>query len=196
MSESIGDRRGRWIVVGTPPSTPGNKRRLLLRCDCGTERLVRIDNKSLSCGCAMTDTMRRKGKYGGLSKHHLFPTYSHMIDRCRNKKSKFYKDYGGRGIIVCEEWANDFSSFLSWAEPLWSPGLTIDRIDNDGNYSPENCKFSTKKEQSRNTRRSKRYEYLGRRMPIVEISELTGVKVSLLYDRLSSGWTVERAVQP
>jgi hypothetical protein len=90
----------------------------------------------------------------GLGKHPLRIVYTNMMRRCYMPDCRTFKDYGGRGIKVCEQWAKDRAVFFAWALPLWSPGLTIDRIDNNGDYSPDNCRFVTQKENCRNKRNS------------------------------------------
>lgn len=88
----------------------------------------------------------------GYSNHPLYGVWCDIKARCYNKAHKQYKDYGGRGIIVCNEWKGSFTSFKKWALPLWKKGLEIDRIDNDGNYEPSNCHFVTHTENMHNTR--------------------------------------------
>ena len=90
-----------------------------------------------------------------LKSHPLRMVYLHMIRRCCNPQDTHYKYYGGRGIEVCEAWKQSREAFFDWAYPLWSAGLEIDRIDNDGHYSPENCRFVTQKENNRNSRATK-----------------------------------------
>ena len=92
----------------------------------------------------------------GMRKHPLNTTISNMVQRCENPKKEFYPDYGGRGIKVCEEWRNSRETFFNWAiQNRWEEGLTIDRIDNDGNYEPSNCRWVTPTIQSRNKRMPK-----------------------------------------
>lgn len=90
------------------------------------------------------------------SNHPLYQTWRGMLRRCRNIDDKRYSDYGGRGITVCDEWGSSFRSFREWAEDGYKPGLSIERIDNDLGYSPNNCKWVTQSEQLRNTRRNRR----------------------------------------
>ena len=93
----------------------------------------------------------------------LHTKYNHMKERCSNPNNKRYDRYGGRGIKVCDEWLNDYYAFEKWAlENGWSEGLAIDRIDNDGNYSPGNCRFVTAAENNQNRRTSRFYTYQGK----------------------------------
>lgn len=87
----------------------------------------------------------------GYSNHPLYTVWEHMKQRCYNENEKAYKNYGGRGITVCKEWKNSFEAFFEWALPLWKVGLLIDRINNNGNYYPENCQFVTYTESNLNT---------------------------------------------
>ena len=89
----------------------------------------------------------------GLSNHKIYRAWTNIVYRCTNKKDKYFKDYGERGITVCNEWKNDFMSFYNWSiENGYKDSLTIDRIDNNGNYEPSNCRWTTMTVQGRNTR--------------------------------------------
>jgi len=117
-------------------------------CDCGNTFVAKINAVKVghrkSCGCA-----RNGNPSHGLSNHPLYRKWSGMITRTTNKKEDCYPRYGGRGIIVCDEWRNDFKSFYDWSIANgWINGLTIDREDNDGNYEPSNCQFITMKENT------------------------------------------------
>ena len=113
-----------------------------------------------------------------------------MKQRCSNPKSRVYRHYGGRGIAVCEEWENSFEAFYRDMGPSYKEGLEIDRIDNDKDYSPSNCRWATRSENMRNTRRNRVYK----EKTIPEWAEATGIKGSVLAGRLRSGWTWEEAL--
>ena len=127
-------------------------------------------------------------------KERLRRTHEGIIQRCLNPNNDRFKDYGGRGITICDEWLK-FDNFELWSlSHGYDESLTIDRIDNEGNYEPSNCKFSTKKEQSRNTRRNRVYEINGVSKTLVEIAEELNMNYSSLRKRLVRGWTIEKAM--
>ena len=133
-------------------------RKVLVKCYCGKEfitRLINIKNgNTKSCGC-LNDSVRKNNSLfrHGLSGHKLFKVLSSIKDRCNNKNNKSFDYYGGRGISVCDDWKNDFMSFYDWAiNNGYADGLEIDRIDNNGNYEPLNCRFVARNIQVQNTR--------------------------------------------
>lgn len=126
-------------------------------CDCGNKCLVSAgllkDENTKSCGCLNKElTIKRNTKHG-YRYHPLYAVWRSMIARCENKHSKAFKHYGHRNIQVCDEWRNDAKAFIEWALTNgWKKGLTIERQNNDGPYSPKNCHFITQFEQADNTR--------------------------------------------
>ncbi len=125
----------------------------------------------------------------------LYSIWAHMKERCLNPNSISYKNYGGRGITVCDEWKQDFAAFRGWAYANgYSDELEIDRIDNDGDYCPENCRWATRKAQTYNRRSNRYLEHNGRKQTVMEWAHETGISHKTLYDRLKSGWPVDRAL--
>ena len=156
----IGHRFGRLTVIDEAPSLFQCGRKFamwLCKCDCGHSKIITYAslarNLTKSCGCLKIEKMTGN-TYGithGMTNSREFNSWRSMRDRCYNKHNKDYKNYGGRGITVCEEWNNSFEKFFSdmGKRPI---GKTLDRINNNGNYEPLNCKWSTHLEQIRNRR--------------------------------------------
>lgn len=125
----------------------------------------------------------------------LFRVWSHMKERCERKNHQYYKDYGGRGISVCEEW-KEFIPFKKWAEENgYSDGLTIDRIDNNGNYCPTNCRWVSQIVQHNNKRSNRIIEYNGMEYTLSMLARKFGMKSTTLKERLNAGWSVKDAVE-
>ena len=119
-----------------------------------------------------------------------------MIERCTDPSCDRYKDYGGRGITVCQEWQDDFDNFVEWAlNNGYAEGLTIDRIDNDGNYEPENCRWATRREQNRNRRNTIMAEYRGEVKPLRTWCEELNLKYDTMHNRITHGWDVKEAFE-
>lgn len=122
-----------------------------------------------------------------------YNTWHGMLQRCRNKNSYMYRHYGGRGISVCQRWLTFSNFFADMGQPPTTQH-TLDRINNDGNYEPSNCRWATRKEQSNNTRYNVRLEFMGKIRTITEWANELGIKQNTINYRLRRGWTVERAL--
>lgn len=134
-----------------------NKEYYVCLCDCGKQKIVRKDmliyGGVKSCGCLLYEKSKENNKKHGLYKSRIYQIYYGMLQRCYNTKNIKYDVYGGRGISVCDNWKNDFKNFYVWASNNgYNENLTLDRIDNDGNYCPENCRWTSKAVQSANRR--------------------------------------------
>lgn len=130
------------------------------------------------------------------SKTPLYKTWVGMKDRCYREGHKYFAHYGGKGITVCDEWLHDYMAFKAWAEDHgYKKGLTIDRIDNNKGYSPENCKWSTQKEQLNNRSINRILEYKGEKYTMAQLADKSGIKHSTFRERLNRGWTIEKAVE-
>lgn len=200
-----GNRYGRWSVIGPPveyrDSDGGRRYRYLCLCQCATERFVDgallRSGQSRSCGCLMKEQMAKRNlKHGHSrrdSKSPMYKIWSAMKRRCSSPREKHYKDYGGRGITVCDRWLGDqgFENFL--ADMGKKPkGMSLDRIDNNGNYEPENCRWATIKEQNRNSRHNVWIEFRGETHIVKEWAEILGINYDALRYRLQN-WPLEKA---
>jgi len=167
LSDLIGKEFYRYKVVKYLGKRKHDKHWWECLCECGTSfqlNTSRITGNSptRSCGCLRKETMsanRADPHKHGYSKTTLYAIYYGMLARCNNEKSQRYKYYGGRGISVCEEWSNDSLAFFDWAESHgYEHGLSIDRVDRNGNYCPENCEWVTVSENSRRMNEARRHE--------------------------------------
>ena len=178
----------------------------LCKCECGGERIAYGQalraSKVIDCGCGYHDQQsvrsREQATTHGGSGTRLYRIWRAMRERCLVPRCKEYKHYGARGISVCDEWL-DFANFRDWAmrngyDPAAERGKsTIDRIDVNGNYEPNNCRFVDMAAQNRNTRRSWMIEYNGKTQCISDWARELGIKRLTLRYRLKSGWSIERA---
>lgn len=180
----------------------------LCKCDCGNTKNIRywdvVHGKIKSCGCLRNNKARdRLISYNKSHnvKHNdcharLYNIWHGMIQRCYNPNYHHYKDYGGRGIKICDEWKYDYLTFKKWAiENGYSDCLTIDRLDVNGDYEPSNCKWSTNTEQARNRRNNLIITYRGKSQTLMEWSNELNIKYCILWGRLKKGWSVERTFE-
>ena len=159
------------------------------RCDCGTIVTVRPayvrDGNTKSCGCLKEEALRlgQQSRKHGLSQIPEYSVWNRMVRRCVNQRDLNYPGWGGRGIKVCDRWRK-FENFYADMGPRPSAKHSIDRIDNDGPYSPENCRWATRKEQANNRGNCITMLYEGRSIPLREVEALSGIKYQTLYARL------------
>lgn len=161
------------------------------QCDCGNIISVRGDSirngHAKSCGCLQKESARKTFTKHGAYKSRIYRIWYCMLRRCYAPTYYEYHNHGGRGIIMCDEWRNDFVAFYNWAmENGYKDNLTIDRIDNNGNYEPNNCRWATMMEQSNNTRRNVFYEYNGERLTIAQLARKYNIEYGTLYSRLKN----------
>ena len=160
----------------------------LCKCTCGNEKIIRGKdlkyNKIKSCGCLNKEkTIERNTKHS-LRHTRIYRIWLLMKNRCLNSKYYLFKNYGGRGITICNEWKNDFVKFYDWSmNNGYNDTLTIDRIDVNGNYEPSNCRWATKLQQQRNTTRLRKITYKNETHCISEWAEILGLEYNTLYHR-------------
>lgn len=183
----IGQRFGRLVV--TSINRKNGQTFCECNCDCGNTKTVRrgqlTSGDTISCGCYHKEHNSEFGKKHGLSKHPLYTVWSGIIQRCTNQNAENYKRYGGRGITVCDEWKNDFKSFYDWASSNgYLKGLTIERINNDQGYTPDNCRWATISEQANNKRKNHFFTYNDITHTIAEWSRILNVNAETLRYRV------------
>lgn len=200
-----GQRLGKWLVLGFSEYSQGRTYWSVI-CDCGNkfirEGASLRGGRSKSCGCdraARRAEMNRAGRPPKAERDNMrrSPTYKSWLSmraRCNNPGSGNWAEYGGKGIKMCDRWLS-YENFLTDMGER-PPGHSIDRIDNDGDYTPENCRWATQRQQNRNQRRNRLITHQGATKCLAEWAEESGVAQQLLRSRLERGWTFERAMRP
>jgi len=175
----------------------------LYKCKCGKEKEIIISNvksgRIKSCGCLGKETSSKNGKANikhGMKNSSEYKSWQAMKSRCYNKNNKSYKNYGGRGITICERWRNSFEHFLEDMKPKPEPKrkYSIERINNDGNYEPKNCKWILRILESRNQRSNINITFNSKTQILADWSRELNINYMILYNRLyKSNWSIERA---
>jgi hypothetical protein len=168
----------------------------LCQCDCGNKKVVRSDAlisyKTISCGCfkKQQDKINLSANHkDNQTKERLYHIWSAMCQRCGNENNHSYENYGGRGIFVCDEWRSDYRNFREWAEKNgYRENLTIERIDVNSNYCPENCCWIPFNRQERNQRRTIRVTIDGVTQPLIDLAEQYGLNPGTVRKRYHSGY--------
>jgi hypothetical protein len=195
----IGKRYGYWLVKEYKGMDKYRHHTYLCQCDCGNEKIVALGNlktgKSTNCGCKklkkqMGNTWSKKH---GMSFSREYHSWRAMLDRCENKNYREYPDYGARGIKICERW-HDFNNFYADMGKR-PPNTTLDRIDNNGNYEPSNCRWATAKTQCNNRRNNTLITYQGKTQTLQQWADETGIYKNTIIMRIYHyGWSVEKAL--
>ena len=207
VRDLTGQRFGKLIATRCVGRDKYKNALWLCRCDCGREKVIPsrslVSGSSKSCGCLETGKFINgvgRNMHGG-SGDRLYRVWGGMRNRCYDKNRPEYPNYGGRGIRVCDEWLHDYAAFRDWAYANgYDPSLSgkdcsIDRIDADGDYCPDNCRWVSMDIQAFNKRTTYRIEYRGRTITLVEASKLYGITPGTIAQRIGRGWSPERAIE-
>lgn len=203
FGDLTGKKFGRWTVLSRAPDivSPSGQHTTAWEClcDCGNKRIVRarslINGDSQSCGCLHQEMRRVITKKHGETKTRLYHIWASMRQRCNNPNNHAYAGYGGRGIRVCEAW-NEYETFAKWARDNgYRDDLSIDRIDNDKGYSPDNCRWASPQVQSNNLRSNVMITFRGETKTRSQWAHELGIRPGFIRDRIDRyGWPVERAL--
>ena len=185
--DRTGERFGRLVAVARVGASKSRNVRWLCRCDCGSDVTVSssalVAGATRSCGCLRTDLASERKKTHGLSGTRAFKAWDNARRRCYQPKDKRFPKYGGRGIGMCQRWRDDFASFYEDMGEC-PPGMTIERIDVDGDYEPSNCKWADRNEQAMNRRSRVQMELNGEKLCLAEYCRRTGDSYSALKTKL------------
>lgn len=185
-----GQRFGRLVVLERASNGSYQQTRWLCQCDCGNKCIVQAgalkSGNSKSCGCLHRDRVTTHGQ----TKARLHTIWSSMKRRCNNANCKEYRWYGGKGIKVCQEWKDSYEAFRDWANTHgYADNLTIDRIDGNRDYEPNNCRWITLSEQQRNKETTHLLTYKGVTKPLITWAEELGLNKYTVRGRVEYGWT-------
>jgi len=203
LKDITGQKFGRLTVI-SKNDRPGHLTYWNCVCDCGNTAVIagsRLKNgNTKSCGCLHDESSRKRAKMQftkhGMCHTRLSSIWSSMKTRCSNPNARAYKWYGARGITFCDDW-NEFEPFMEWALANgYSDNLTLERIDVNGNYEPENCKWIPFSEQGKNTRKNHFVTIKGETHCVSEWSKIIGINRSSFRERLQKGWSEEDLLKP
>lgn len=196
-ADLTGQKFGMLTVLERSQQKINGKNSWICLCDCGNKTTVPVDKlrngNTKSCGCLRLKRLIERNTSHNMSSSRLYKIWAGIHKRCKNKNASNYKIYGARGITVCDEWS-DFVPFMTWAlENGYKEDLSIDRIDNNGDYSPDNCRWADRKTQCRNKGNNKLLTFNGITKPLVSWAEDLGLSLQTLASRLCTH-TVEEAL--
>lgn len=203
FTDLTGQRFTKWKVLKRAANYKNGKARWVCLCDCGNESIVisqgLLNGRSRSCGCLQriiaSQSNTTHGCTVGRTQSREYRAWAAAKRRCFNPNARGYEDYGGRGITMCQEWEQNFEAFLN-AMGACPVGHTLDRYpNNEGNYEKSNCRWATRKQQNRNTRRNHWITHDGITLTISEWAERTGLSQSVIYSRISRyHWSAEKTL--
>lgn len=191
MEDIVGKRFGKLVVIGRDHSFKHPKyTKWICKCDCGNEKSINrnslVQGRTKSCGCESHKGKKGINRTHGMSNTRIFGIWEKMRQRCKNQNDKYYSQYGGRGISVCMEWDSSFEKFYQWSvDNGYSDNLSIERIDVNGNYCPENCSWIPMSEQPRNRTNTIRVFYNGKEWCLRTLCGHLGFPYRSAYRRYS-----------
>lgn len=194
-----GQRFGRLTVI-CRADIKSKEIKWICKCDCGNEHITKgiylRTGETKSCGCIAKEAIIKRNYKHGKRHTRLYSIWRDMIRRCESKTRYAHEHYYDKGIRLCDEWRNDFNSFYDWAlNNGYTDELTIDRIDVNGNYEPNNCRWVTMKVQCNNRSNNRRISYNGAIHTLSEWEDITGIKSSTIRERIYKyGWSIEDAL--
>ncbi|MBE6943806.1 MAG: hypothetical protein E7453_06045 [Ruminococcaceae bacterium] len=199
LIDLTGQRFGRLTVIQRSKNDASNKPQWHCLCDCGKTAIVRGADlkmgKVYSCGCYRNNRLATRNYIHGKADSQLHIVWKGMKQRCTNPKHNGFTRYGGRGIKVCDEWLHNFQAFYDWATANgYRDGLSIDRIDNNKGYSPDNCRWVTREEQNNNTSSNHLITLNGQTKTLAQWGRQLGIKPSTYGSRMRRGWPPEEAL--
>lgn len=200
LIDLTGQKFGRLTVIKYMGLDKNHKSTWLCRCECGNEKIIRksdlTSGNTKSCGCYIKEITSKRSKTHGLKKSPIYNIWQNMKKRCYNKNCKSYKDYGARGIKICDEWLN-IINFHNWAITNgYKKGLSIERVDVNGNYEPSNCTWIPLEEQARNKRSNHLITCNGETHCIAEWAEILGIKRHKIEDRINKlKWSENKTIE-
>ncbi len=199
VEDISGKRFGRLTAIKYIGKSKGKQTLWECKCDCGNIAIVHHQNlksgHTSSCGCYNSEVASEREKEHGQSGTRLYNIWHDMIYRCYNGNHRSYKDYGGKGIIVCNEWKDDFEAFRNWAiENGYKENLSIDRIDSDKNYCPENCRWATDIQQANNTSRNLIFTVDGCTDTLANLCRKYNIPYTLAHSRIYRNWDIKKAL--
>lgn len=194
-------RFGRLVALGPVAKTDRNQIVWLCMCDCNTTTTSTFASlnagSTQSCGCIHRETLVNRNQTHGMAKDPLYRTWAGIVKRCTNPNATGYAHYGGRGIAICDEWRHSFEAFYNHVTQLpdyGTKGYSLDRINNNGNYEPDNVRWTTTVNQRRNTRKNIMLTYGDKTQCIAAWAEEIGINVGTLHSRLSRGFPIEQSL--
>lgn len=195
-----GRRFGRLVVIKRSENAKSGKAKWLCKCDCGkvviTHSHLLRNGQTRSCGCLQKEIVSKCNTRHKKCDEKLYRIWNDIKQRTSNKNNPRYESYGARGITICAEWKDDFIAFRTWAlSNGYQEGLSIDRIDNEKGYFPDNCRWATSYQQANNKRSNHLITFQGESLTLSEWAKKFNISYTALKQRINKlGWTVERAL--